>query len=307
MQRPLLLAVCLFACACHQKPPVAADPYAGVRALVESRAYPAAVQQLEDMRAKNGDDAMVVLMLMDLYGRQGDPARAILRGRAMLSAHPDAKSIYIPLSRLYTVAGQHQVAKDLLLDARKVGVDDKDVAFQLGTTLAYLDDIPGARAEYARALAAGYPEQEVQYNLGLLAVHEQDRDGARAIFEGIVAKHPDYLQAKRELAHVVLDQAILEAHASQKLDKAKIDLVMNTLWDLKDKLKDDWRVNESLGDGWFLLGDYDAALASYTDALRLGQNPKSVEERYRAAKQRKLDLAASRPKVPASEPTSVPK
>jgi tetratricopeptide (TPR) repeat protein len=307
MQRPLLLAVCLFACACSPKPAEANDPFASVKALIEARDYPAAVKQLEDMRAQNGDDPKVVVMLMEVYDRQGDPARAILRGRAMLTAHPDAKSVYIPLSRQYTVTGQYQAAKDLLLEARKAGVDEKEVAFQLGTALAFLEDIPGARAEYARAQAAGYPELEVQYNLGLLAVHDQDRAGARAIFEGIVAKNPSYLAAKRELAHVVLDQAILEAQQTQKVDKDKIDLVMNTLWDLKDKLKDDWRVNESLGDGWFLLGDYDAAIVAYTDALRLGQSPKSVEKRYLAAKERQLAVAASREKDRASDPKSAPK
>jgi tetratricopeptide (TPR) repeat protein len=304
MQRPLLLALALLACACHPEHAPADDPLAGAKALIVSKDYSAAIEKLEALRTQGGDDPQVASLLMELYEQQNDPARAILRGRSALALHPDAKALYIPLSRLYTHAKQYQTSKELLLDARKAGVDEKDVAFQLGTCLAYLDDIAGARAEYARALAAGYPEAEVQYNLGLLAVREQDRAGARAIFAAIVAKKPDYLPAQRELAHVILDQAILDAQKTGKVDQDVVKKLMSTLWDLKDKMKTDWRVNESLGDGWFLLGDYDAALVSYTDALRLGQNPASVEARFREAATRKKDLAALRAKAPPADGAS---
>jgi tetratricopeptide (TPR) repeat protein len=291
MQRPFLFALCLFACACHPRHQDEKDPLAGVNALIASRDYAGAVKTLEDMRAQKGDDPQVALLLMELYDHQSDPARAILRGRAALTAHPDAKALYIPLAQHYTMAQQYTSARDLLLEARKVGVDDKDVAFQLGTCLANLNDTAGARAEYERAQAEGFDEQQVQYNLALVAVQEQDRARARTIFEGIVAKHPDYYQAKRELAHVILDQAILDSVHDPKVDVDKVNQAMNMLWDVKEKLKDDWRVCEAMGNGWFLLGDYDAALLAYTDALKFGQNPKSVEDHYRMAKMRQNALA----------------
>ena len=119
----------LLACACHPKPAPAEDPLAGAKALIASKDYSAAIEKLEALRTLGGDDPQVAALLMDLYEQQNDPARAILRGRAALALHPDAKALYIPLSRLYTHAKQYQTSKELLLDARKAGVDEKDVAF----------------------------------------------------------------------------------------------------------------------------------------------------------------------------------
>ena len=69
---------------------------------------------------------------------------------------------------------------------------------------------------------------------------------------------------------------------------------------LLGELKDDWRTAEAMGDGWLLAGDLDAALAAYTDALRFGQNPPSVEARYRVAKQAQIDAQKKAGKSPAS-------
>src|SRR4030095_12696188 len=132
------------------------------------------------------------------------------------------------------------------------------------------------------------------YNLALLALADQDRAKAREILEDVVAKNPKFPAAKRELAHVILDQAVLEGRDQKQLDVAKVQSAMDMLWEIKDELKDDWRVCEAMGDGWLLLGDYDACLAAYTDALRLGQSPKSVVDRYRIAATRKKELDAKK-------------
>jgi tetratricopeptide (TPR) repeat protein len=309
MKRLSALAVCLLVCACNHDGSgprdggsQVGDPFAAVNALVKSKDYPAAVQKLEAMRAQKGDDPEVSLRLMELYHRQDEPARAIMRGRDAIAAHPDAKELYVPLADLYAQNLQFEPAQALLLEARKRGIDDKEVAFKLGTVLANLHDNTGARAEFERALAAGLEERLGKYNLALLSVAEDDRPKARAMLEDVVAKNPKFSAAKRELAHVILDQAILDAGESRQVDMAQVNVAMNMLWDLKDDLKEDWRVYEAMGDGWLLQGDFDASVAAYTDALRYGKNPKSVEARYRVAMTKKKEADAKKAKDKGQEP-----
>lgn len=315
MQRLPALALCLLAFACdpHTNDPVASgnpgERFAAVNAKVKAKDLPGAIQVLEDMRRVDPNDPAVALRLVDLYHRQKETAKAILRARDALAAHPEAVDLYVPLAELYLRESQHEMALPVLLEARARGVSDKEVAYRLGTVYATLDRHAEARAEYERALAAGLEEHLGKYNLALLALAEQDRAGARKILEDIVAKHPKYAAAKRELAHVILDQAILDAGDQKQLDVAKINEVMNMLWEVKDELKDDWRVCEAMGDGWLLLGDYEASIASYTEALRLGKNPKSVEDRYRVAVTRKKELDAQKQAAEggAGEPVEPPK
>jgi tetratricopeptide (TPR) repeat protein len=299
MNRIPALALCLVACACNpggdgsSKEPASgmkAVPAAGkdagfeaVTELVKARDHAGAARLLEEMRAERGEDPAVVLRLLDVYHRMGEPARASQPGRAGVAAHPDAHALYPPLAELYMRVPQFDLAKETLLAAREHGVDEKEVAFRLATCEASLGATDTARAEFERARAAGSPPHLIDYNLALLALQDGDRARARKLFETLVAENPGYAPGKRELAHLILDQAILDARASRNVDKKQVDQVMNMLWDIKDELDDDWRVHESMGDGWLLLGDFDASIASYTEALRLGPNPKSVEERYRAA------------------------
>jgi tetratricopeptide (TPR) repeat protein len=301
MKRLPALALCLLALACDRDGgPVNAatgaekDRFAAVAALVKAKDTAGAIQALEAMRRTQPDDPGVALRLMELYNRQNEPAKAILRGRDALAAHPDAKELYVPLAELYLRAAQHELALPVLLEARARGVDDKEVAYRLGTVYANLDRRAEARAEYERALAAGLEERLGKYNLALLALADQDRPRAQSILEDVVAKNPGYAAAKRELAHVVLDQAIIAAREEKHVEMAAVNKAMDMLWGIKDELKDDWRVCEAMGDGWLLLGDYDASLAAYTEALRLGREPKSVQDRYRVAALRKKEVDAQK-------------
>ena len=156
-------------------------------------------------------------------------------------------------------------------------------------------------APSSRARASGSEAHLIDYNLALLALHDSDRKQARELLDKVVAEKPKFAPGKRELAHLILDNAILDAGESKVVDKQKVDQVMNMLWDIKDELKDDWRVCESMGDGWLLLGDFDASIAAYTDALRLGQNPKSVEDRYRVAVKLKREADAKKEEAAPSD------
>jgi tetratricopeptide (TPR) repeat protein len=119
----------------------------------------------------------------------------------------------------------------------------------------------------------------------------QQKKHAQAIaaLEEVVRASPDWPAGRRELGRAILD--------SLPQDKAEVNRALDLLIGVQPQLVDDWRLQESIGDAWLLLGDFDAAVLAYTEALRLGQNPKSVEDRYRVAvtKQRERDSAAVPP------------
>lgn len=298
---PLLALV--FACDHGAAIPPPAQP-SKVDALVAAHDYPAAIALLEERRLSVGEDPTLVRQLVELYRVQGDSARAIQRARAGIEAHPDAKALYVPLAKLYLQVNQYDQAKPLLLEARRLGADEAEVAVTLGSLLARTGDTVGARAEFERARTAGAEERIVQYNLGLLFVQEHELDKARAAFETLLTKSPDFAAGKRELARVLLDQVTIQGKDSTTVDRAQIDRAMDMLWSIKDQLKDDWRVQEAMGDGWLLVGDFEASVAAYTEALKLGQNPKSVEDRYRVAKQKQKDAAT---KAAQATPPADPK
>ena len=172
----------------------------------------------------------------------------------------------------------------------------------MGACLGKAGDAEGARAEFERAQAAGADEKVVQMNLGLVYVQQGENAKALTAFEALSAKFPDMAGPKREIARLWLQKATTDARDSGKLDSAFVNRAMDLLWTVKDELKNDWRMFEAMGDGWLLLGEFDASIDAYTNALKLGQNPKSVEDRYRVAKQQQaeaLKAAADKAEAPS--------
>lgn len=305
MKRFLCLSVLGLLAACDPKPSVA--PASGAldlaREKIAAKDLPGAIAVLEEARARTGDEPQIVKGLMELYVAQKDPSRAMERGRKALEAHPEWVELYLPLANIYVESAAGVApeiarttlldpARKLLLEGRARGLSDKDTALVLGTCLARLGDVAGARAEFERCAAAGGDERTALFNIALLALQQEDVAGAHELFRKYVEKFPDSNPGKRELARLDLQQQARLASEKGTFDTAVVKRATDVLWDLKDVLPNDWRVHEGLGDGWMLQGDFTAALVSYTEALRLGQNPKSVEERYRAAKQR-ADAAAA--------------
>ncbi len=294
MKRFLTLSLLLLLAACDPDPkPEENSALARAEALIGKRDYAGATALLESARQTQGEDPAVVKRLVDLYKAQGDPARAIQRARAGLEAHPEANELYVPLANLYVSIKEIESAKKLLTEARQRGIDDAAVSMLLGACLANQEDVAGARAEFERARAAGGDPKAVGMNLALLLVQENKQDQALAAFEALNAQYPDLAGAKRELARLLLADVSSRGKAGEPLDRPKIDRAMDLLWSVKDELKSDWRLHEAMGDGWLLLGDFDASLLSYTEALKLGQNPKSVEDRYRVAKTKQNEQKAA--------------
>jgi Flp pilus assembly protein TadD len=302
MKRLFLLPLLLLATACDPEPqPAQTTPLAQAEALKAKRDYPAAIAVLEAARQSAGEDPDVVRLLVDLYQRQGDEARAIVRAKAGLAANPDARELYVPLANLHFNIKQVDEALLVLAEARKRGIDDANVSMLMGACLANKEDIAGARQEFERARAAGAPDDRASMNLGLLLLQENKTAEALKSFEALLAKYPNMAGAKREVARLLLAGVGEQAKNGAPVDKAAVDRAMKLLVDVKDELAADWRVHEALGDGFFLEGDLESALLSYTEALKQGRNPKSVEERYRVAKKALNDRqrAAAESKPPA--------
>ncbi len=263
----------------------AADRWAQVEALVRQKEWEPAVQALEAMRTGERDDPEVILRLAEVRRLQGEQAKAILLLRGTLERQPDAAVLYLPLANLYLMLGDTAGAQAVLLRGREAGADAAQIALTLGTCLGRMDDGAGALVEFARAREAGADARLVRYNEALVLGQLGRRAESREAFEEVVRLDPAWAPGRRELARAMIEGA--------PEDRAGVERALDMLVAVSAELPEDWRVHETIGDAWLLLGDYDAAILSYTEALRLGQNPKSVEERYVAAVRRKREAAAA--------------
>lgn len=254
--------------------------------LIKKRELDQAINLLEDLREKRGPEPQVVLYLAEAYLARNDLSKAVARLKDGLERHPDAAELCVPLARIYQQLNQYTLAREAFEKARALGVLDQKLSLYFGTCLAQLGDMDAADREFARALAAGAEEKIVKYNQALILFQKKQVNEAKVIFEDILAKEPKWAAAKRELARTLI--------ALHPDDPAVVNRAMNLIWDVKDELKDDWHLFEIMGDGWLLEGDFDASVNAYTEALRLGQNPKTVEQKYVIAKQKQNEIARKR-------------
>jgi tetratricopeptide (TPR) repeat protein len=276
-----LLLLALAAAACN--PSDSKSTLQRAEALVEKKELDQAIALLEEARAKGTTDPKLVVRLAEIYTADGNASRAVTLYRETLEQHPELGAVHVPLGHIYLGLKEYPRAKAEFDLARAAGVGDDQVALPMGICTGQLGDIDGAEREFERARAAGISEETVRYNEAVCCEGKGDLKKAKELFEGIIAKNPKSAASKRELAHILL--------VISPPDPATVKHAMDLLWEVKDELKDDPRVYEFMGDGWLLVGDYDACLDAYTEALRLGKNPKSVEDKYVLAKQRQKATA----------------
>jgi len=273
----LLLTAALGAgCSCGPSAGPAA-PVATLQAAEEhmkQRQFEPALEMLKELAARPDADALVFQRLAEAYTHLEDYSKGVLVLRDGLAKHPDNGRLSYSLARLYARLQQHELACTELERARANKASERDVAMLLGSSLGQLGKLDEAVAEFERARAAGAEAGVVDYNLALIDLQRNQFARAKQRLEQALAAAPEYLEARREHARAEMLAGADVASANRALD---------TLMTLKDKLPKDHRVFEYMGDAWMLLGDFNAALQCYTDALRLGQNPKAVEEKYRIA------------------------
>ena len=278
----LLLCACL---ACQESK----TPFQLAKERAATNDMAGATTVLKDALAAGTIDLDGELLLAELQRRDGDASGAIMSLRATAERHPNDPRSLVMLGRVYGESGQKGMALDAFLKARSKGAPDSLVALDMGTALAQAERLDEARAEFERARKAGLDAHVVDYNLGLLDVQRGAAADAVRHFETAHAAKPDWAPARRELARALL----LQSPEDKQVAERALDLLVEKL----ELFKEDWRAQEAIGDAWMVVGDVDAALQAYVEALRAGQNPKSVEERYRVAKLRQRDRdAASKPK-----------
>jgi tetratricopeptide (TPR) repeat protein len=284
----VLLSLAVVFPACNPKDgPEGSSALKDVEALVAKNDLDGAVAMLESLHAKDANDAKVSARLAELYTSKRDISKAVIVYKDLIEKHPEIALAHVPLGKIYLDLRQYPQAKDEYEKARAMGVGDEHVALPLGICDGQLGDLDAADKEFERALASGQSENAVRYNQALLRSEKRQYKEAKALLEDLIAKDPKSAGAKRELAHVL--------QVMGPPDAATLKRSMDLLWEVKDELKDDPRMYEFMGDGWLLAGDYDAAVEAYTDALRYGQNPKSVEDKYTIAKKRQMEAAKNKP------------
>lgn len=253
----------------------------------------AAVLLVELARDPNASPT-VFLRLAEIYAERNDLSKAVKTLRDGLERPVKEPKLSLFLSRILLKLDQFKDAQAALERARADGGSDKDVGMLMGMCLGHQNDLAGAEREFQRAMDAGYDPKAVKYNLAIILTQRNEYARAKETLNDVLAMDPQWNDARRELAHVMLlaDQ-----------DAVNVNKALDMLIDVKDALKDDWHVFEYMGDAWLLLGDYEASVAAYTDALRLGRNPKSVEDKYVVAK-RKLNELREKQKAesPGGEP-----
>lgn len=259
------------------------SPYKEIDTLYHQHDLPGAIAKALDLRAERGPEPELVQRLAELYLAQNEPARAVKCLREGIEKHPDATTLYGPLAQIYLSIGQQQLAREAFEKARALGAPDSEIALSFGSCLGQLGDFDGAEHEFARALEAGADSKTIHYNQALVFEERKQYPQARDLLEEILAKEPKWAVGQRELARVLL--------AMFPSDPAAVNRAMGLVWDAKEELKEDWRLYETMGDGFLIQGDADAAVTAYTEALRFGHNPKVVENKYLVAKQQQKQQA----------------
>lgn len=209
--RPFALFLLLTASACEPAPVAPPAPAAATAPdlaaaddLIRAKKWPEAAVALEALREQSGTSADVLLRLAEVYKRKGDVARAIVRLRDALAADPDAKALYVPLAQLHLGLDDLEEARAVIVRGRERGADDASAAMAMGSILGRLGRFDEAREEFDRAGELGAEARVVRFNQALLSTQTGKSAEALVIFEDLVAKHPEWASARRELGRLLV-------------------------------------------------------------------------------------------------------
>lgn len=245
-------------------------------ALAQSEKLEEATRLLEEQVALHPADDSLRLALSEALRLRDEVPKAVRVLRDGLAQRPTSGALAAELASLYMSLEQPGLAESTLRAARAAGAGDgDDLAYRLGLSLARSGRFAEARDEFLRAKEAGSDPLTVGYSLAMLSVQD-----------GRYAEAVEQLESLHELDSTRMDVVRELGRCRLALQPHDKDVALQVIGDVDRVLladPEDWYSFEILGDAYMMLEDYPAALAHYYEALRFGQNPPRVEDRYRAA------------------------
>jgi len=246
---PLAAVLLALLPACGDRTPdVPARPvtrWTAVEDLVRKKDLAGAYAALDAMRVEGRPDAELSLRLAEVRRLQGEVVKAILLLRDAAAAEPGHVGVVERLAALYFQVGEYAKTREVIETARTHGANTVEMAMLLGQSLGQQKEYDAALREFEAARALGAKPAVVLYNRALVLGQMQRNAEAIAALEEVVRSEPTWPAGKRELARAILD--------SKPKDRADVERALDLLVAVQPELPEDWRVQESVGDGWMLL------------------------------------------------------
>ncbi len=290
----LACVLALGAAGCREKPPKPVAPPSGDSAggATEGAAEPSAAERLEAAKAalearrpKEGSTAEFAMDEARLLVAAGDVSGAMRVLREAAGLHPRAYRLHMMSAELMSGLGQTAWALDELLAARAAGAPDDELAFALAVAFGRLGRTDESEREFDRAEKAGAAADALAYNRALIAKERGELAKAHELLRSAHALQPTVASYIREMARVELDLS-----ASDPSMRVQAMEHVNRALDLNEE---DWRSYELLGDIFRADGDLEAAKTSYVEAMRLGQSPPHLDDKYIDVESRLREQAKS--------------
>ncbi len=271
------------------------DVFEDIVPLIDGGQFEEALSDLELLQERGkggGKAARYKAICLLALGEQPKAVRTLQEG---IKEHPQDHSLPVLLADIYLSLGQSRLAIPVLLEARERGAPDKVISVTLAVCHGHSRAFERALEELERAERGGASVADVGYNKSLILLQEGRADEARDILEAIIEQSEEHLAALREHARAL----VLTAESEQD---ERLDLAISQVNQVLEIRTEDWRAYEVLGDAFLAQADPIAAIAAYTEALRLGRNPAVVEDKYRAAAVRARQLHGDAVDLPTVKP-----
>ena len=253
-----------------------ADAVGDIVPLMEQGRFEEALSELELLRSQDEGGAEVVRFQAICLLALNEQPKAVRVLREGIRAFPADHELSVVLADVYLSLGQPRLAIPVLLDARERGAPDGVISVPLAVCHGHARAFERALEELERAERGGAPFADVCYNRSLILLEEGRADEARDILEQVLEQSGEHLAVLREHARALVMTS--EGENDVRLDQAIVQV--NQVLELR---AEDWRAYEVLGDAFLAQADPVAAIAAYTEALRFGNNPLQVEDKYREA------------------------
>lgn len=161
---------------------------------------------VEEPRFQVGENARISFVGYSAFVRSDVSQEAIEREQQELKAAAEAEAKRIRDQKEYFEKGERQLddrdyegAKTSFSQARALGMESLDLAYNLGYAFYKVGDYDAAKAEYRTILDADPRDTEVRYNLARIHEKEKNFDEAIKEYQAILKFNPDDSSARDRL------------------------------------------------------------------------------------------------------------